>query len=287
MIIQPNFIVIGAGKCATTSLCELLAAHADAFVSDPKEPNFFSDDDNYFRGWEHYCQLFANADGCVAIGEGSGRYTCKEQYPETAQRIASHLPQCRLIYIVREPIARIESLWKENIYQGMRNAMTFERSLREQPDIYIASTNYYRQIQHYRKFFPDEQILVLFFEEFKEKPDDILVQCFKFLGLRSDASIPSSVTPRNVSQEKRADAELLLRLRSSPLAGMAKNLVPSRLRSIIMRRFMRREMPASAPWTDELKSLVYSALADDLCGFLSQYDRPHSMWNLQSVNHRQ
>ena len=155
MAVKPNFIIIGAGKCATTSLCDLLAEHPDVFVSNPKEPNFFSNSENYAKGLDHYGQLFADAEGCAAIGEGSARYACKEQFPETAQRIARDLPQCRLICIVREPIARIGSLWKENIFQGQRTATTFERSLREQSDIYISSSNYYRQIEHYRQFFHD------------------------------------------------------------------------------------------------------------------------------------
>ena len=64
--------LIGAAKCATTSLCALIGRHPDAFVCDPKEPFFFSQDRNYLgKGWRWYEGLFADAAGEAAIGEGT------------------------------------------------------------------------------------------------------------------------------------------------------------------------------------------------------------------------
>ena len=55
---RPNFIIIGAMKCATTSLHDQLAAQSGIFMSTPKEPNFFSDDDAWRRGLDWYWGLF-------------------------------------------------------------------------------------------------------------------------------------------------------------------------------------------------------------------------------------
>src|SRR5690606_7778793 len=59
----PNFVVIGAMKSATTTLAMQLAAQEGVFVSDPKEPNFFSNDEIYSKGMSWYESLFAGAEG--------------------------------------------------------------------------------------------------------------------------------------------------------------------------------------------------------------------------------
>ena len=58
VIHRPDFIVIGAMKSATTTLHEQLARQPGIFMSRPKEPNFFSDDENYARGWGWYGVAF-------------------------------------------------------------------------------------------------------------------------------------------------------------------------------------------------------------------------------------
>ena len=51
---KPNFLVIGAMKCGTTSLCSLLDQHPDIFMSNPKETYFFSNDEVYQKGLKCY-----------------------------------------------------------------------------------------------------------------------------------------------------------------------------------------------------------------------------------------
>lgn len=46
----PDFIIIGAMKCAASSLHEQLAIQSGIFMTELKEPNFFSDNDQYVQG---------------------------------------------------------------------------------------------------------------------------------------------------------------------------------------------------------------------------------------------
>ena len=71
----PNFIVIGAAKCGTTSLCDLLGAHPDVFMSTPKEPRYFSHSNEGHRTLDWYESLFGEVTDQSAIGEGSITYT--------------------------------------------------------------------------------------------------------------------------------------------------------------------------------------------------------------------
>ena len=71
----PNFIVIGAMKSGTTNLCHQLSLHPEIFISDPKEPCFFSNDDRWQRGLPWYESLFDAVTNEKAVGEGSVNYT--------------------------------------------------------------------------------------------------------------------------------------------------------------------------------------------------------------------
>jgi hypothetical protein len=73
----PNFFIIGAPKCGTTSLSKWLAGHPEVYFSPIKEPHFFNTDENWFwRGTEKkYLKLFEKVKTYhLAIGEGSVRY---------------------------------------------------------------------------------------------------------------------------------------------------------------------------------------------------------------------
>ena len=87
VIHRPDFIVIGAMKSATTTLHEQLARQPGIFMSRPKEPNFFSDDAIYARGWGWYSSLFQAADLGSLRGESSTHYTKLPTFPRTVERM--------------------------------------------------------------------------------------------------------------------------------------------------------------------------------------------------------
>ena len=73
---KPNFFIIGAPKCGTTSLATWLSGHPNVFMSAVKEPHFFNTDDRRFISTlEAYENLFraASSDHC-AVGEASVWY---------------------------------------------------------------------------------------------------------------------------------------------------------------------------------------------------------------------
>src|SRR6185312_16834851 len=99
----PDFMIIGAMKCATTTLHEQLARQPGLFMSRPKEPNFFSDDENYARGWAWYGSLFRPAGSADLRGESRTHYTKLPTYPRTVERIRRDLPRLKPIYGMRHP----------------------------------------------------------------------------------------------------------------------------------------------------------------------------------------
>src|SRR5690242_12371158 len=103
----PSFIIIGAMKSATSTLYDQLLLQPGIFLPTLKEPNFFSDDQQYSRGLDWYKSLFSEAQSTDLLGEASTHYTKLPTYPRTIERMRGVLDQPRLIYVMRHPIDRL------------------------------------------------------------------------------------------------------------------------------------------------------------------------------------
>ena len=105
----PNMIIIGGLKCGTTSIHHYLGLHPEIHMSKPKELNFFAAEQNWDLGFDWYESRF---DNTVKInGESSPHYTNRPRFNGVAERIHKHIPDAKLIYMVRDPIKRILSHW--------------------------------------------------------------------------------------------------------------------------------------------------------------------------------
>ena len=115
----PDFIVIGAMKSATTTLHDQLAQQPGVFMSEPKEPNFFSNDEQYARGMAWYHGLFKDAAPDDLCGESSTHYTKLPTYPHTVERLKEAVPDAKLIYVMRHPIDRLISQYIHEWSEGV------------------------------------------------------------------------------------------------------------------------------------------------------------------------
>ena len=92
----PSFIIMGAMKCATSSIQKQLSLQDGIFMSEPKEPNFFSDDSVYSKGFSWYSQLFDDARTGDILGEASTHYTKLPDKPNSVVRMKKMLPDVKL-----------------------------------------------------------------------------------------------------------------------------------------------------------------------------------------------
>lgn len=178
----PNFIIIGAAKSATTTLATILSRHPDCFVSHPKEPKFFGR--RYDRGWPWYRKIFRPGRGYLLRGEASTMYASPlGSFRFTPQLIHRYLPEVKIVYVVRHPLDRLVSHWRH--LKGRRPGFVpFERILskRHPTKLLIGCSSYYARIQQFRKFFPDDQIHCLTFEDLTTEPSVVLAALLDFLG---------------------------------------------------------------------------------------------------------
>lgn len=174
----PTFLLIGSMKSGTTTLWWYLREHPDVFVTTPKEPNFFND--HWHRGVGWYERLFAGAGGAPARGEASVRYTSFPQDPECPGRIAAVVPDVRLLFVVREPVARMRSHYLHEV-AALRERRPIERALREN-SIYLDRSRYATQLERYLDQFPREQLLILRAEDLFRDPLRVLPRIYRFVG---------------------------------------------------------------------------------------------------------
>lgn len=239
---QPvDFIIIGAMKCATSTLHEQLAAQPGIFMSEPKEPCFFSDDPIYARGMSWYSKLFDAAADSDLRGESSTHYTKLPTYPKTVERLHRHLPDARLIYVIRHPIDRLVSQY---IHEWTERKVTepIEEAIANLPTL-IDYSRYAMQLQSYLETFGPERIQVIFFDHLISDPQDCLSHVARFIGYDGPVHWIDAEAS-NTSSERLRQNPLRDALVWNPIVTpIRRHLIPQAWRDRVKQWWQMREKP--------------------------------------------
>ena len=175
----PNLIIVGGLKCGTTSIHHYLGLHPEIQMSKPKELNFFVRELNWDLGLDWYASRFD--DRFEVRGESSPHYTNLPRFEGAAERIHTHCPDARLIYMVRDPIKRILSHWVHATGAGyeMREMVA---TLSEPDSSYIHRSMYWMQLQPYLERFDRSQIEIVTQEELQSEREETMRRAFRFAG---------------------------------------------------------------------------------------------------------
>jgi hypothetical protein len=202
--VLPDFLIIGAQKCGTNSLYDLLTQHPGVERAITKELNYFNL--HFEKGVEWYrsqLPLPRRNEGRKSItGEATPDYLF---YPDAAKRAAQVVPQARLIVLLRNPVDRAYSHYHHQIRKG-REALGFEEAieaeqarLREETDkmledelhtsfnyrhfSYLSRGVYVDQLLRWSEFYGADQMLVLKSEDLFEHTLETLKLVLDFLDL--------------------------------------------------------------------------------------------------------
>lgn len=254
----PDFFIIGAQKSGTASLSALLTGRPDVFMCKPREPMFFCRDDEAihphtflsnrelwreFR-WDdsreelldEYAGLFKAAQSDQVVGEGSTTYIVSERVPA---RIASVVPQARIIALLRNPIDRAYSAYFHHL-KNFRVVHTFEEQLKFEPWDLLKAGSYRAHVERYLRCFPREQVLILPFEELVANTQVVLDRACDFLGLtrapmrEAERRSNQAQVPRFMTTQKAMNLALRW-LRSDFEAGPIRILRKSDARALPIR----------------------------------------------------
>ena len=274
----PDYIVIGAPKTGTSSLCNSLQRHPNVFMHPEKELNFFNRE--YDRGIEWYTSQFDKAPPDQLMGEGTPAYTQGVNASIWAERMAKHLPEAKLVYLTRDPLRRIESHFIQDIANGIEDesfsAYVINRGRCE-------TSKYHARLSEYLAHYPREQIYVGFLEELIAEPDAELGRILSFLGV--DPAVERDAeeeTLHRVGGRETKGRQVALHkfLRRQPWYGSVNQMLP---RSLVekIKPLLRRPIDKEAlkpQWTEEALAFAIDELKDDVAAFLEFTGRPTTIW---------
>lgn len=212
-----SFVGIGAQKCATTWLHDILAQHPGVSLpTGHKEVDFFSQ--HYDFGFQWYERRFTGDPERLA-GEISPSYLHSPGAPE---RVAQYNPDMRLILIVREPVARAISNHKHEVRIGhfTGDDLSFEAGLANNPS-YVEQGRYAKHLRNWLKVFPRDNVLVLDFDAVIDDPAGVMQSVCRFLGL---ADLPAGVDLHGKSNESYLVRSGTLEKLKNGLRGVARSL---------------------------------------------------------------
>lgn len=253
----PTFLIAGAMRCGTTSLNAYLREHPEISVGQPKEVHFF--DQNYERGIDWYLQHFPDADGSRAVGEATPAYL---YFPEVAERIATTLPEVKILLLLRDPVDRAHSHFWHNRSVG-REELDFAEAIASEPErlernreyrarySYLDRGRYGRQLENMLRYIPGERILVQTFDEITSDPTAVYRRTCRFLGVSDD------FTPQILGQVTNAFVEY----RSPRLRDMTKGF-PRPLRNAIA-LLNRKQSGPYEPMNQETADFIRSQTEED------------------------
>ena len=259
--LMPNLFVIGASKSGSSALHAYLRVHPEICMSSEKEPCFFVDNDELEAAWpimaRHACShewpaylgLWEGGEGARYRGEGSVYYSQAPHRSNVAARIAAHCPDARIIYTVREPVARaVGHYWQR--FKEFQEPLPIEQAMRENA-LYRDTSDYALQMEQYLAHFPASQIKVVVAEDLRTRRREVLAEVFDWLGVTPYHHDESEITERHKSPptSRRQRFPLVKKLRDSTLWARVRQHLPQpiidRLRDASTAKFDKAQVDES------------------------------------------
>lgn len=218
---DPDFLLIGAKRGGSTSFYFDLITHPQVGLLFPR-PNHLPKaaatkgihyfDSNYYRGRTWYASHLPSrrtrriqsqsVGGPVVVGEGSPYYLT---HPAAPIRVASDLPDVKLLAVLRDPVLRAYSHWKERVREGYEDlpfdqALSAEQrragddsnrlladprfySYAHEHQTYLEQSRYGAAVSRWLDHFPPSSLLILRSEDYYLDPARELDRAAAFLGI--------------------------------------------------------------------------------------------------------
>ena len=197
----PDFLIIGAQKAGTTSLCTYLFQHPDIKPPRRKEIHYF-DSPEFGLGPRWYRAHFSPKRDTQLTGEASPYYLC---HPHAPRRVRELVPDARLIVLLRDPVERALSHYHHQVRHG-REPLSFEAAIDAEPErlageyermisdetyyseaywgfSYVTRGLYAEQLRRWSAHFDVSSMLILDSHDFFASPRDVHLKTLKFLNL--------------------------------------------------------------------------------------------------------
>ncbi len=299
---KPNLFLIGAPKCGTTAIAEYLSEREDVYFSKPKEPLFWCTDlgiePHALRAAtiEEYEALFAPADPSKhgVIAEGTTSYLRSEK---AIRDCWAYSPKAKFIAVLRNPVDVAHAFHMEQLYTGLEKQKDFATAWADQtrreaewdaasdgrPDslLYRRIASFADQIETFFSLIPEEQRLIIVFDDFRDNPRAVWLEILAFLGLEDDGR--TDFSPRNAAHAQRFPRlSHFLLAPPKPIAPLVTSLRKTLLANdnklvATLKRFLNVKRPR-ADLNPDLRAEMTEAFRPDVDRLERLLDRDLAAW---------
>jgi hypothetical protein len=201
----PDFLIIGAQKCGTTWLWNMLDQHPGTDLPKVKEHHFFSKTHKYNKGFKEYSKIFQNLSANKIIGEASTSYLFDRvrknihmefknvkidtNLPTIPELITNKMPNIKIFIVLRDPIKRAISAHYHFIKGKNYSPFTkLKKAIDKYPNrLIIEFGQFAKYIKLWQKFVPPQNIRIYILEkDIEQRPLETLQDAYEFLELNNN-----------------------------------------------------------------------------------------------------
>jgi len=227
-----DLMIVGAQKAGTTSLNNYLKGHPEVSTHDVIEFSFFTNKEEYSAGFSKaFNKFFPLGSKKVNIAKNVTVSLDEASLP----KLKEHNPEMKLVFILREPVARaysaytmaIKDGWLDREFSELKNVMDkkdFEDVMFRH---FVKHGHYDDQLSMMLEYFPSAQIKVYLFEDLKNNPQAICDEVYKWVGLEPVKIEEEVHNPTFKPKSKKMGKAInWLRKESNPIKRMVRGVLP-------------------------------------------------------------
>ncbi len=291
---MPDIFIVGTQKSGTTVLFDWLAQHPQIFGNPAaKDFPFFCDDDIYNNGTDKFIAKHKgkSVDQLLLGGDANIMYESN-----ALERLRKTLPNVKLIVILRDPVMRCFSAWRYAAERGLEYR-TFSNAILDEMEgkhysspwehrqkDYLEHGKYAGQIEKLYDLFDKGKICIVFYEDLRNQPEELLKQLYRFVGV--DTAFEAELTKKNVTKGGSRFSWLSYILyRQRPQKNfiwrLLRILVPENARTALRERlvsFNRQATPA-LEFSNEMRAQLREYYTEDIVRLEKMLKRDFATWH--------
>ena len=295
----PNFLIVGAAKCGTSSLHNYLNQHPEVFMPSynkegmkVKEPRFLIKDLVQYRlhngvwNWEEYKSLFNEVKNEISIGESTVLYLY--YYEHAIDNIKKYLGEnVKIIIILRNPTDRAYSAF-QHVSRGLKEQNSFEEALKIEKGrmdkessltpmvMYKEMGLYHDMVRAYKENF--KNVHIIFYEDFRDDTEGEIDKIFKFLGLSLSAHI-DFINRHNVGGKRWKNEKIKqVFMKNNLLKSALKKVIPKSLKKGVRDTLISASTDKVVPMKENTRIKLNEFFKDDVKKLSSLLNRDLTHW---------
>lgn len=294
----PEFLIIGAARAGTTALHSYLRQNPSIFMPAAKEPNFFSFEgealnykgpgadyvNNSVTDIDEYRALFSDAPPGNVCGEASPLYLFSEKAP---RRIHHHIPQVRMVVVLRNPIDQALSHYLYAVKQRIESLEDFAEALEAEEERLAAGwqplfgyshfPRYAEQLSRYFNLFDRNQFLIRTYEDFQTDPQALIGDITSFIGADTEFC-PDLSNQLNAGGMPRSRLFQDFLMKPNPVTGLIARVLPQEMRWKIRDRLSQFNLRRGIEMPPRARAMLRERLLPEIEALERLLDRDLSTW---------